>query len=76
MRSETTKSRLNQMLNADKEDMNEATRQAAIADFTRVAKEYFETEGELSFQTKKNKNNVEITVAFRAVRVKNFTVLK
>lgn len=53
MRSETTKSRLNQMLNADKEDMNEATRQAAIADFTRVAKEYFETEGELSFQTKK-----------------------
>lgn len=76
MRSENTKTRLDRMLNADKEEMNEATKTAVIAEFTRVAKEYFETDGELAFQMRKNKGRLEITIAFRASRVKNFTVLK
>ncbi len=75
MRSETTKMRLNQIINADKEEMNEATQAAAIADFTHVAKEYFETDG-IDFQMKRAKSHMEVSVTFQASRVKNFTVLK
>lgn len=75
MRSETTKTRLNQIINADKEEMNEATHAAAIADFTHVAKEYFETDG-INFQIKREKSHIEVRVTFCATRVKNFTVLK
>lgn len=75
MKSEITKSRLDKMLTEDREEMNEATREAALADFTRVAKEYFETDG-VAFNMKRLKNGTDVSVTFRAARVKNFTVLK
>ncbi len=75
MRSETTKMRLNQIINADKEEMNEATHAAAVADFTHVAKEYFETDA-IDFQMKRTKNHIEVSITFSADRVKNFTILK
>lgn len=75
MKSETTKLRLNRMLNEDREDMNDATKAAAQADFTRLAKEYFETEG-VTLSMKRGKGGTDVTVYFKASRVKNFTTLK
>lgn len=64
------------MLDADKEALNEASRRAATADFTRVAEEYFETDGPVTLRTEAVKSGTEVTVRFRAHRVKNFTTLK
>lgn len=71
-----TRQRLVKMLEGDKEEMNEATRTAAAADFAHVAQEYFETEGSPEFQVKRTKGGYEVAVSFRAVRVKNFSTLK
>lgn len=76
MRSEKIKNRINRILNCDKEEMNEETRAAAVADFSRIAGEYFETDGEILFSVQKEKNELSVCVRFNAVRVKNFTVLK
>lgn len=76
MKRETTKYRISRILDADKEDMNEATRAAAVADFERIAREYFETEGDVVFTVKKEKTGISVAVQFRAVRIKNFTTLK
>lgn len=76
MRSETTKQRLNSIIHADKEEINEVTREAAVGEFSRVAKEYFETDGEVEMNVKRTKNVSEICVKFRAIRVKNFTLVK
>ncbi len=75
MKREATKLRLNKMLNDDKEEINEATRAAALSDFTHIAKEYFDTEN-VTLNIKKGKNGSDVTVSFRASRVKNFTTLK
>lgn len=76
MRSEVTKERLNHILHADKEEMNEVTREACIADFTRVAGEYFETDGDVTMNLHRGRTSTEVTLSFRAVRVKNFTMVK
>ena len=75
MKSERTKQRLDKMLNVDREELNEPTRAAVILEFNRVAKEFFETQG-ISLNLKKLKSGTEVTVSFRAVRVKNFSTLK
>lgn len=75
LKRETTKNRLNRMINEEREELNEATRAAAVADFTRIAQEYFEA-GAVSMQLKKGKNGTDVTVSFRAARAKNFTSLK
>lgn len=72
---EYTKNRLKAMLSEEREELNEATRAAAIADFTRIAEEYFEAK-DLSLSLKKAKNGTDVTVSFRATRAKNFTTLK
>ena len=76
MREETTKQRLVRLLAEDKEPINAKTEEAARRDFARVAKEYFETDGELVFKVEKEKNDYRVAIGFRAVRVKNFTPLK
>lgn len=76
MKSEITKQRIDRILNADKEEMNQETRAAALADFLRVAQEYFETDGIPAFQVHKTKNGLDVSLNFHAVRVKNFTLLK
>lgn len=75
MKSETTRQRLDKIISEDREDINEATRAAAVADFERIAKEYFDTDG-VTMTLKRLKNGTDVNIAFRASRVKNFTVLK
>ncbi len=70
------KERVKRLLASDKEEMNEASRAAALRDFAHVAAEYFEVEGPPSMQIKTGRRGAEVTFSFRAVRVKNFTVLK
>lgn len=76
MKVTETKERLKSMLAENRDDMNEATREAAYKEFARVAKEYFETDGELGFQIAQAGSGYKVTINFRAVRVKNFTTLK
>ena len=76
MRSEVTKERLKNILHADKEEMNEVTREACVADFSRVAGEYFEPEGEVTTSMHRGRSSYEVTVTFRANRVKNFSLVK
>ena len=68
--------RINRMLELDKEELNSASRAAALRDFTRVSNEYFETEGSPSLQVVRDKRGFFVQLTFRATRVKNFTVLK
>ena len=75
MRNKSSKSRLEEMLCRDKEEMNEASRQGALSDFLRVAGEYFDVDGSPTFQVKRGKSGYEVTLSFRAARVKNFSVL-
>lgn len=75
MKKETTKIRLKQMLSDDREEMNDATKAAALADFTHIAKEYFETDN-VAMNVKKGKSSTDVSVTFKATRVKNFTPLK
>lgn len=72
----STQQRLAIMLEQDKEEINEATKAAAVRDFSHVAAEYFETDGDASFQMKRTKGGYEVTFTFKAVRVKNFSTLK
>lgn len=75
MKSDNTKQRLNKLLTEDREEMNEATREAALAEFSRVAREYFETQ-HVDMNVKRTKNGTDVNVTFRASRVKNFGVLR
>ncbi|MCI8344064.1 MAG: hypothetical protein HFE25_06440 [Clostridia bacterium] len=68
--------RLNAILEADKEEMNEESKRAALRDFQRIAQEYFDLDGELSLKTERVKQGMQVSLTFRAVRIKNFTALK
>lgn len=76
MNEKNTKARLEELLHHDKEDMNEVSKQAALADLLRVAGEYFDIDGNGTLTVKRGKGNYEVTFSFRAVRVKNFSVLQ
>ncbi len=71
-----TRQRLDAMLKADKAEMNEESFRAAQEEFSRVAHEYFEPEGEVTLSLGEGTGTIEVTVRFRAVRVKNFYTLK
>ena len=76
MRDKVSKSRLEQLLAQDKEDMNEASRSEALAEFVRVASEYFDIVGSPALTVKRIKGSYEVNLAFHAARVKNFSVLQ
>lgn len=76
MKEKESKSRLEQMLERDKEEMNEESRLAALADLERVAGEYFDVDGKPNLTVKRVKGAYEVNLSFRAVRVKNFSVLR
>ena len=67
------KYRLERMLDRDKEEMNEASRNAALSDFLRVGNEYFDAEPGAKLTIKRVKGVYEINFSFRAYRVKNFS---
>ncbi len=75
MRSREYK-RLEALLLRDKAEMDPAVRAAAIADFKRVAEEYFETDGKVRLDLREGKGGEEGVVTFRVLRVKNFTPLR
>ena len=75
-RNGNSKQRLIRVLDGDKEEMNEASRLAALRDLERVAGEYFETEGRAELTVERDKNGIAVCFRFRACRVKNFTSLK
>ena len=68
--------RLKRMLEGDKEELSPRMRQAAIADFKRVAEEYFETDGGYELAVREGKRGMEVVFVCRIVRVKNFRTLK
>ncbi|MDE6411731.1 MAG: hypothetical protein K2L02_04260 [Clostridia bacterium] len=76
MRERNSKVRLEQMLERDKEEMNEASKRAALADLERVAGEYFDLDNGARLSIKRVKGAYEVNLTFRAVRVKNFSVLQ
>lgn len=75
MKSKTTKERLNRLITEDREEINDQTRAAVLYEFTRVAREYFDTDN-VEMNLKRNKTCTEVSVSFRATRVKNFSTLK
>lgn len=68
--------RLKRMIDHDKETLNEPTRAAAIADFKRVAEEYFQTDGGFLLTARETPKGAEAVFTFRFTRVKNFKTLK
>lgn len=76
MKERNSKMRLEQMLERDKEEMNEASKRAALADLERVAGEYFDLDNGAKLSVKRIKGAYEVNLTFRAVRVKNFSVLQ
>ena len=75
MKKDLTKSRLSSMMEMEKQEMTEATRAAALLEFTRIAGEFFDTD-DVSLNLKRGKSGLDVVVSFRASRVKNFTTLK
>ena len=68
--------RLKKLLENDKSELTEASRAAALAEFKRVANEYFETNGGFLLTTQQGRQGTEVILTFRIVRAKNFTTLR
>ncbi len=69
------KERLETLLKQDKTELNDCSKAAALADFKRVAEEYFQTNGGFLLTAHEGKHGTEVTFSFRMVRAKNFTKL-
>ena len=67
--------RLEDLLRRDKAMISEECEAAAVRDFAHVAQEYFDLDGRVEFSLREEKGGGVVTIAFRIVRVKNFTVL-
>lgn len=76
MRSQENRLRVDRMLDADKEALNEASKKEALKAFARVANEFFETDGNVDMALSQAKRGMEVTVSFHIVRVKNFNLVK
>lgn len=67
--------RLEDLLRRDKAIISDEVEAAAVRDFARVAQEYFDLDGRVSFSLREEKDGGVVTMTFRIARVKNFTVL-
>ncbi len=67
--------RLEDLLRRDKAVISDEVEAAAVRDFARVAQEYFDLDGRVSFSLREEKGGGLVTLTFRITRVKNFTVL-
>ena len=67
--------RLEDLLRRDKAMISEECEAAAVRDFAHVAQEYFDLDGRVEFALREEKGGGVVTISFRIVRVKNFTVL-
>lgn len=68
--------RLENLLRRDKAVISEDCEAAAVRDFAHVAQEYFDLDGRVDFSLREEKSGGVVTITFRIVRVKNFTVLQ
>lgn len=67
--------RLEDLLRRDKAVISDEVEAAAVRDFARIAQEYFDLDGRVSFSLREEKGGGLVTLTFRITRVKNFTVL-
>ena len=56
-------------------DIKSAEQCKIVRDFARVAGEYFELDGGITFSMREEKGASCVSISFRATRVKNFTTL-
>lgn len=73
---EHTMERIQAILEADNGEIAEACRLAALRDFEKVAREYFDLAGEPKLEMKHVNKETLVTLTFSSKRVKNFTILK
>lgn len=72
---EEEKKRIGELLHRDKTVISDAVEAAAVRDFARVAGEYFELDGGITFSMREEKGASCVSISFRVTRVKNFTTL-
>lgn len=72
---EEEKKRIGELLHRDKTVISDAVEAAVVRDFARVAGEYFELDGGITFSMREDKGASCVSISFRATRVKNFTTL-
>ena len=68
--------RLSRLIEQDREGLNKESREEALKGFLHVAEEFFELAGELAFTVTKERRGFDVTLHFKADRVKNFTAIK
>lgn len=70
---EEERARIARLLKKDKEEINAETRAAALAQFLRVAAEFFDPIQSPELRAERTKDGFSVAFVFRASRVKNFT---
>ncbi len=73
---EEDRKRLTGFIEQDRDGLNRESRAAALKAFRHVAEEFFEPAGEIDLNVAKERHGFEVTLRFRADRVKNFTSIK
>ncbi len=68
--------RLSRLIGQDREGLNAESKAEASRSFLRVAEEFFEVTGNLGFDIVKERKGFDVTLHFKADRVKNFTAIK
>lgn len=76
MKREKMKKRLIGMLEADKEEISEQTKRVFLADFLRLAEEYFDGIQEESVSIARNGEGLRVCIQASAIRVKNFSQIE
>ncbi len=73
---EEDKKRLTGFIEQDRAGLNRESREASLKAFRHVAEEFFEITGEMDFNVTKERHGFDVTLHFKAGRVKNFTLIK
>ena len=69
------KKRIDDLLHRDKAIITDAVEAAAVREFARIAAEFFELDGDITFSMGEEKGKSFVSINFRITRVKNFTTL-
>lgn len=69
------KKRIDDLLHRDKAIITDAVEAAAVREFARIAAEFFELDGDITFSMREEKGESFVSINFRIARVKNFTTL-
>ena len=69
------KKRIDDLLHRDKAIITDAVEAAAVREFARIAAEFFELDGDITFSMREEKGKSFVSINFRIARVKNFTTL-